>query len=191
MKEVVRKVRSDKKKDIKPIVPIEIYNLICDFSYITNLPIKDICEYFCMEGFKTEEVINHISSYFKQDYIYSNTLYHGDPSLTHSRYIKVNGNKMRLSIRFSKDFYNCLHQLAYCMNLTPASSCKLILESSLLNITIVNRFLKKYIPSNIDENRKKILRYDLKYIKKNNLYHDNDSLTNVIKIVFDEVKKRL
>jgi hypothetical protein len=195
LREEVRKVRSDKKIDVKPIVSIEIYNLVHDLHYVTGLPLKDICEYFCVQGYISKEVIEHIfCSYLKYDIWIGGTLHYGDSSRSHSRYLKVEGKKKKVSIRFSQDFYQSLHKTSYCMALTPTSCCRLILERSLLNITIVDEFLKKYTSSinDIDENRKRVLKKAIKYIKRNSPYPQNDlSATEIIKLLFQEVKGML
>ena len=77
-----RKTRSDKKRDLKPIVSLELYESMARLAYITCLPMKDIGEKICRAGLNSEKVISLLSAQFRRDYLMNETtLYPGTPNI--------------------------------------------------------------------------------------------------------------
>ncbi|MDA6082696.1 hypothetical protein OSJ97_24410, partial [Escherichia coli] len=59
-----RKTRSDKKRDVKPTISIDLKNCIYRLSYITNTPVKDVIETICEKGLQSRKVMEYLSEYF-------------------------------------------------------------------------------------------------------------------------------
>ncbi|MGN7183209.1 hypothetical protein ACTHRJ_20485, partial [Cytobacillus kochii] len=72
-----RQTRSDKKKDIKPTISIDLKNCIYQLSYVTNQPVKDIVEILCEKGLQSRKVMEYLSQYFRRDYQFFNTTFFG------------------------------------------------------------------------------------------------------------------
>ncbi|OIJ09430.1 hypothetical protein BKP35_16380 [Anaerobacillus arseniciselenatis] len=184
----MRATRSDKKKDIKPIVGIEIYECLCRLSYITNTPIKDVGENVIKEGLANINVIEYLSKHFKRDYWHGETLLRSlDKShLFNSRSLKIEGNKKRVSLRFEQKSYEHLSDLAYTLDLTVSSATSLLLDAALKNSKIVHRYIETYINSNLDPNRKQQLKAVLKFMNKNNLYEEKITLGLLINMIVED-----
>lgn len=181
-----RKERSDKKVDIKPTIPIHLYNCIADFSDISNQPIMNIVEFLCMKGIESKKVIEFISQYFLRDYWHGDTLYRGNPSLNHNRYIKKKERCQRISTRFTKEFFEKLEYLAFVLGLTPSSTTCLLLDYSIKDITIIDKFIRTYT-TELSEYQKDTLESALKYLNRNNPYREQITFWEVVKMLIDEV----
>ncbi|AIE58946.1 hypothetical protein [Bacillus methanolicus] len=83
-KEKERRTRSDKKRDVKPTITIQLKECIYRISYITNTPVKDVAETICEAGLVSRKVMDYLSQHFRRPVRLKNTLYMGDldrPSL--------------------------------------------------------------------------------------------------------------
>ncbi|MCJ7992628.1 hypothetical protein MUB15_31250, partial [Priestia sp. OVS21] len=72
VEEKQRKVRCDKKRDVKPTIPIHLKECIYRLSYITNTPVKDVTESICISGLKSPKVMDYLSHYFRRGFSFEN-----------------------------------------------------------------------------------------------------------------------
>ena len=68
-----RKVRSDKKRDVKPTISSNLKHCIYRLSYITSTPVKDVAETLCEKGLRSRKVMDYLSTYFRRDLKFANT----------------------------------------------------------------------------------------------------------------------
>lgn len=185
-----RKTRSDKKRDIKPTITSDLYECISRLSYITDRPIKDVGEAVCMKGLVSEKVIESISPNFKRDYwLNENRMFKGHGQMTHSRILRVYGEKRRIKIRLDQSTYDKLSDLAHSLDFTISSACSLLLEMSSLDPEIIQAFMDDYIDNNLDEQRKKQLRKVLKFINKHSPYEEDLSLLDLLNFIIEDFRK--
>lgn len=183
-----RKERSDKKRDIKPTVPLHLHNCLSDLSYVVNQPIKDVAEFICLEGMQSHRVIEHISPRFKRDYQLNNTHYIGDRNLEHNRYIiRKEKVRKRVSIRFTKEFYEQIDTLSFSLDLTPSSATSVLLEASIKDINIIDSLLKPYT-HRLDENKKRVLKDVIKYVRRDNPYIQSVGFMDIVRYFIDWLK---
>jgi hypothetical protein len=160
-----RKIRSDKKRDIKPHIPFSLYDIIDRLSYITRKPIKDICEHLCIEGLSSSFVLDNLSPYFQKDYSPSPGTIFIAQSENQSRRIKIFRKKRRVNIRFKQNDHNRIMNLSYALGLTIASTTSLLLIHAVRDINIINPLIQSHqFP--LDSNRINEISYVLKKIKK-------------------------
>ncbi|GAA0491448.1 hypothetical protein GCM10008986_16960 [Salinibacillus aidingensis] len=159
----LRKIRSDKKQDIKPHIPFSLYDLIDRLSYITRKPIKDIGELLCIKGLDSSFVLDSLSLYFTRDYSSQGTIYiaQSDDS---SRRIKIKAKKRRISLRFNPHDHNRLINLSHALGLTVASTTSLLLIYAATDIHIIQNIVQS--EGHLGNNRVKEARYVLKKAKK-------------------------
>lgn len=161
----LKKIRSDKKLDVKPFVPIDLYDCIERLSYIIRKPIKDVGELLCIYGIKSDFVLDSLSSYFVRDFSPggANTVYVAQSS-SGTRRIKIAGYKKRVSIRFKQSTYNQLYTLSYVAGLTVSSTVSLLLIHAFRDLTLLNNIIEPV--GTLDENRINERRYILKKARK-------------------------
>ncbi|MBU8908089.1 hypothetical protein [Desertibacillus haloalkaliphilus] len=181
-----RKVRSDKKKDVKPTIPEELYECIARLSYITQTPIKDVAETICIQGVQSKKVVEYLSNGFKRDFWMGQTLFKGDRDIEPSRIIRVKGNKRRITIRFKRDVHDQLCDLAYAMDLTVSSATGKLLDAAVRNTDIVHEYIEQYINETFDHQRQKQLKVVLDYINKHNPYDEEVSLMHLINMIAED-----
>ncbi|UDK94792.1 hypothetical protein EYB33_00010 (plasmid) [Lysinibacillus sphaericus] len=63
-----------KNSRVKPILSSDLKHVIYSLSYITGVPVQDICPELCMLVMKDRESIESLSKYFKE-ILYMATLY--------------------------------------------------------------------------------------------------------------------
>jgi hypothetical protein len=184
-----KKERTDKKIDIKPTVPLHLYNFIADLSDTTEQPAMNIVEFFCMEGIQSRKVIEFISPYFRRDYQFDNTTLRGNPDLTHSRYLRRNVPCKRISTRFTKEFTDEIERLMFALGLTSLSSATgLLLEVSVKDIDIMSKFVRLYA-YHLNKYQKDFLKKTLSYVYKNHLGREQVSFRDVVEMIIDEAKE--
>lgn len=190
----VRKIRSDKKRDVKPTVPLSLKECVERLSYITSLPIKDICEDICESGLHNKIVIEYLALNFRRNYLFSNStsnVFIGDLEKPSIQNEKILGMKERITIRFKQATYEEINRLAYALDVTPTKATGLLLDSTIRNSDFINKFLEKHIIQKLDVGRQKELKAVLKFINKNNPYNKEITISALVAYYFDEIKTGL
>jgi hypothetical protein len=179
-----RKVRSDKKRDIKPTISDALNECVHNLSYILNQPIKDIGEKIIMAAIDSRECIEGLSIYFKRDYRHGNTIFRGnlDAEVIQKRNII---QKERLHLRFKASDHERISALAYSMDCSISLSTTMLLISGIRNHAIFNKIVDSEVIRLLDPVRLKRLKMIQKYITKLNDQHI--SLFALISYVAHEV----
>ncbi|MGM0924637.1 MAG: hypothetical protein ACQEWW_26215 [Bacillota bacterium] len=183
-----RKTRSDKKRDVKPTISINLKDCIYRLSYITNTPVKDVAEILCEKGLQSRKVLDYLSQYFRRNLQYSNTVYMGDMGRESLQRKVQSGKNERITIRFSQTSYENIHALSRALDVTPSKATALLLDASIRNTNLLNAFVKTYLHEHLDKTRMKELKQVLNYIKKNNPYNEEISWFALLSIIFEDFK---
>jgi hypothetical protein len=186
IEEKKRKVRSDKKRDVKPTIHYKLHECISRLSYITNTPIKDVGETICLAGLSSKKVIECLSKEFRRGYKIENTVFIGDKNRLGGRAIKEEGFRKRITLRFPQSIHDDIGDLAYALDVTVSSATAMLLEASVKNTDIVNDYIKRYIESKLDDSRMKELKEVIRFINKNNPYDEEVTLSMIINFLFEE-----
>ncbi|MGM9988817.1 MAG: hypothetical protein ACI35O_16545 [Bacillaceae bacterium] len=186
-----RKVRSDKKRDVKPTVSISLKECIDRLSYITNRPIKDISEEICETGLYSRRVIELLAQNFRRNYTFKNTVFIGDLNLESVQKERIKGIKERITMRFTQNTYERINSLSYSLDVTPSKATALLLDATIRNSNFISEFLDKYVAQELDVNRQRELKAILKFINKNNPYDKEVTLSAIVAYYFDEIKTGL
>jgi hypothetical protein len=183
-----RKVRSDKKRDIKPTISAELKNCIHSLSYITNTPVKDVGETLCEKGLQSRKVMEYLSQYFRRDLRFLNTIFIGNLERESLQNKYQSGKNERITIRFSQTTYENISNLAQALDVTKSKATALLLDASIRNTNLLNAYVKLYLHENIDQARMKELKQILKYINKNNPYKEEISWFTLLAMIFEDIK---
>jgi|HigsolmetaAR206D_1030411.scaffolds.fasta_scaffold00003_178 hypothetical protein len=182
-----RKVRSDKKRDVKPTIPLSLYECVSRISYITRTPIKDVAEYLCVRGLEEQEVIEALSGRFRRKYWFKNTLFIGRPERMAERVLKSREPKQRISIRFPQIIHDQIADLAYSLDMTVSSATALLLDASAKHAGILDDYIARHVTNTLDSARKKQLKEVIRYLKKDNPYAEEITLARLISYIVEEV----
>lgn len=183
-REVGRKERSDKKKEVKPLIPIDLKDTIYRLSYITHTPVKDVSEKLCIAVIKDPRLISDLSQHFIRDIRIQSTIYIGNVS--NPRISKrLDGDKERVTIKFIMKDYNIIYDLGYALDCRPARVVALLLEIALKDIKIVNQYIKDHLESEVSQSQMKELRNIMRYI--NTVNNSNHSWAALLSQIVDEV----
>lgn len=184
-----RKTRSDKKRDIKPTISIELKNCIYRLSYITDTPVKDVTEIICLKGLQNKGVIEYLSQYFRRDYQFRNTLFIGSLENESLQRKYQSSKNERITTRFTQEMYEEIFQLSVALDVTPSKATAILLDASIRNTNLLDAYVKTYLNKHIDKNRMKELKQVLKYINHNNPYNEELSWFTLASLIFDEIKE--
>lgn len=161
-----RKVRKDKKIDIKPTIPTSIKSGLYQLSSITNQPVKSIGEYICMEGISSNEIIELLSQYFRRDYWHRSTLILGDLDRSSLQKVKLSASNERITIKFTNEFNEELKALAFSMDITPSKAAAILIDVTIKHTNFISDYIKKHVTSNLNYSRVIELREMLVFINK-------------------------
>lgn len=182
-----RKVRSDKKVDCKPTVPVELKECIYRISYVTNTPVKDIAEIICVSGLKSKKVIGLLSDYLRRDLQIGNTFYIGDLDRESLQKMK-NTKTERITTRFNQNDFESIRALAYSLDVTPTRAAAILLDKTIHHTNIVNRLAKEYVSGHLNESKMKELKKIIYYINRNGSSSEKISWVNLLSYFYDELK---
>jgi hypothetical protein len=183
----IRKVRSDKKIDVKPIVPIELKDCIYRLSYITDTPVQHVIEFICEKGIYSEKIIGDFSQYFQQTVRFNNTFHMG--SRERPRATKKDpGITERIYTRFSQSTYENIETLANALKVSPSRATCLLLDKTIQHKDIMNIFVRQYLSRELDDNRMRELKKALRFINKKNSTEEDYSWFVFLSNLYDELK---
>jgi hypothetical protein len=188
IKEKTRKVRSDKKKDVKPTLPVDLKECIYRIAYITGTPVKDLSVVLCEKGFLDYDVMNYLSEGFRRTVRLKSTLYMGDLSRPSLRSRLLPGQTGKITIRFDQLSYENLCTLSYALDVTPSRATALLLTATIHHSNIVNNYVIELIKGQVDELRMKELRKVLNYLNANNSNEAEVTWISFLSHLYDEVK---
>ncbi|MEK4966785.1 hypothetical protein MKX29_03665 [Cytobacillus sp. FSL R7-0696] len=183
-----RQTRSDKKKDIKPTISIDLKNCIYQLSYVTNQPVKDIVEILCEKGLQSRKVMEYLSQYFRRDYQFFNTTFFGQLERESLQRKYQSPKNERVSVRFTQWTYEDIRKLSDALDVTPSKATALLLDASVWNANLLNAMVKLFLHEQLDQSRMDELKRVMKYVSKNNPYNEEISWFNLLSFIFDEVK---
>lgn len=159
-----RKIRSDKKKQIRPSLNLEIYESIYRLSTITRRPVKDICEILILHGLKSDEILVSLSQYLKRNIQVKNSIYRGHIDNEPLYDVYTDARRNRVSFTLQMETYDLLYTMAYCFGVSVSKMAAVLLFESLIDIDFIESFLESYLDS-LNDTRKRELRKLLKYIQ--------------------------
>jgi hypothetical protein len=181
---VVRKLRSDRKRDIKPVVPADLYDCIARISFVTDTPIKQVGETLLINGLSNTEVIEDLSSLFRRDYNHTNEygdliLYHGDPSRTPIKMDNGDGDRSRLSMRFLREVHDQVRSLAYALDMTTSSTAALLIRYAFV-YELGLSYIERHIRDSLDPQRMSQLQEILAFM---NQYFNPENKMTISKLM--------
>lgn len=179
-----RKQRSDKKREVKPYITVDLKDMIYRLSYITSTPVKDICEFMCIYLIHDPKAINALSTHFKRDIRLNKTLYFGSLD-NHSINKRLNTPTERVTVRFKQMDYEFISILSYALDCSASRVVAVLLEIALTDIKVVNIYIKQHLYEHVTSGQMKELRNILKHLNRES--DENSSWATLLSIVADEV----
>lgn len=183
-----RKVRSDKKREVKPTIHIELKDTIYRISYVVDTPVKDIVETICLFGLDSRNVITHLSENFKRNVRFHNTLFMGDLEKPSVQRLKPGTRTERISTRLKQPDYENLVTLAFALDVTPSRAAALLIDASIRHSDFVNSYFQQQISETLNYNQMIELRKIINFINNNNPYDETVSWLALISYIYAEIK---
>lgn len=157
-----RKQRSDKKKDVKPTVKLELKDAIYRLSHITQTPVKAVAEQMVDYAINERDVTDNLSQSFRRNIRINNTLYRGSIDNVHVGR-RETGVCERLTLRLTQQSYEGVSVIAYALDVSPSRVCALLLDASMHDFRFINTYVSRYLNSQVSPEQMKELRNILRY----------------------------
>lgn len=182
--EVQRKERSDKKRDVKSVIIVELKDAIYRLAYITQTPIKDVAECMVVHAVSDREIIDNLSQSFRRDVRIDNTLHHG-----HIRNKRVSkreqGERERITLRLTQWTYEVVAVIAYALDVSASRVCALLLDESMRDFRFINGYVSHHLSGKITDSQMRELRNIIRYVNED---ADNQmTLASLLSSIVDEV----
>lgn len=183
-----RKVRSDKKTDVKPVIPVLLKKNIYRLSEICDLYVKDLGVILCAEGIQSKVVMDLLKPNFRRDVRLGNTIYFGNldnPSLQRKR---DKGFHERITIKFeSADFEN-IALLAHALAVTPSRATAILLDASIRDPDFIHTLMRDHSKrKRLTDEHQAELKKVMKYINSDNPYKSVITWADMLTYVGDFV----
>lgn len=179
-----RLTRSDKKRDVKPTIPLDLKDVLYRLSNITFTPVKDVCQEMTMLVLHDRKTIERLSKYFKRDLIMGNTMFVGNvENATMEKRPKIRGE--RVTIRFTQKEFESLALLSFALDCTTSRTVAILLDLSMQHIKFVNAYIKQYLTKELTDTQMNELQAILRYVSKEGESHH--SWASLIEYVIAEV----
>lgn len=184
-----RKVRVDKKTDIKPFVSNELRSCIYRLAFITDTPAKDVIEEILKSGVQRDKVISYLSQYFLKDIRIKNVVYFGEKERVP---VKTRGfstvTNPRIFTRVSSELHDVLSVFSYAMECSLSLTCTLLIEATVKDTDFVDDFAKKFISDKVDADRMEELKKVLKYINAGNPFDERITWSTLLNHIVEDVQ---
>lgn len=176
--------RSDKKRDVKPTLKLDLKDAIYRLSGITFLPVKDVCPALCMLVINDRRSIEYLSKFFKRDLLFDTTIFRGH--VTNKTIEKrLNGYGERVTMRLSQMEYAKVALLAFALDCTVSRATAILLEMSMREARFINAYIKEFLRHELSEPQMREFKEILRYINKHGESHH--SWASLLAHVVDEV----
>lgn len=138
-----RKKRSDMKREVKPLLPIDVKDAIYRISYKTHTPIKDVCEYLVVAAMNDRKILTELSACFQRNLKFEKTIFFGN---LNKRRIKkrFDGYKETVTIKFKHTDYEFICELGYALDCRPTVVVAILLQVAIRNKNIIENYMKNH-----------------------------------------------
>lgn len=180
-----RKTRSDKKRDVKPLVKSEVKEAIMRISHITFMPIKDVCEFLTVYAANDRNTLDRLTKFIKRSVRLDNTLYNGDSEAIPITK-RFSDSREKVTIKFKRDDFERISALAYAMDCTPTRATAILLTQGVRNVGAVNAFVRQYLSEELTPRQLEDLRQILSYTHRYD--DDNHSWLSVLSAIVGDIR---
>ena len=144
-----RLTRSDKKVDVKPTISENLKTKLYRLSETLDEPVKDVAERLCNDGCMNTLIIEEMQKWFRRDYHHGVTWTMGNQDRPRLR-IHTDTHKGKVTIKFKQKDYNQICKLAFALDITPTTTCAVLLMLTLRGRQFMQWYLGVY-GSKLDE----------------------------------------
>lgn len=140
-----RKVRSDKKVDVKPTLPSQMKRYLYDICFLSEEHVKDVAEKLCLVAIQYRPIIDVLRPNFRRNYIFENTVMMGNADLERMD-TSIKGSTGKVTIKFKKADFDRIADLAYALDVTPTTAAGLLIRNALSNKEFLGLYTTHHVP---------------------------------------------
>jgi hypothetical protein len=136
-----RKIRNDKKVDVKPTISIKLKQQIYKLSDLSGLYVKDLAETLIERGQISPLILDEIHDYFRRNYLCPPALHRGYLERPRLKLLLPNETG-KITIKFPQPTYDQLCQLSYALDLPPTTTTAVLLKKTIHNREFMFEFVR-------------------------------------------------
>lgn len=141
----MRKVRSDKKREVKPTLANNLKENLCHYSYVTNQPIKDACLFLIEKGLRNDSILREFQKIMIGDFQTENKLYIGNRKGGFPVKLKWSSKNERVTIKIPQLVYSELNRLSFAVGLSVSATSALMLKAVISSWSFKDEHLMFYM----------------------------------------------
>ncbi|MDX1769904.1 MAG: hypothetical protein R3328_00115 [Planococcaceae bacterium] len=149
--ESTRKVRSDKKKDVQPVVSGELKKQLFRFAFLCREPMKDAGERLCAIGSTSPIIMDEINCYFRRNIRIDNHQYIG--YLDRPRLQILQSKPEKITIKFPQESFEKLLNVSFALDLPLNQTAAVLLKKTITNQQFMKEYLEYHLPHLTDKER--------------------------------------
>ncbi len=183
-----RKVRSDKKRDVKPVIPVHLKKNIYRLSDVCKLPVKDLAVVICAEGIQSKRVMEYLRPNFRRGVRLANTIYFGSTDNPSLQPRTDGSHHERITIKFPTKDYEDIALLAHALDVTPSRATALLLNVGIRDPDFIHTLLSVHSRrKRLTEEHQIELKKVMKYINTGNPYKSSIAWADMLMYLGDFV----
>ena len=150
-----RKTRSDKKRDVKPTVSINLKSQLKTFAELCGEPTKDVAEKLCLDATTSKVIIDSMAKWFRKNYLYNNTIVVGDAERPKLK-VNIIGESDTVTFRLKQNDFDKLDDLAHALDLTPTTTAGVLFKVTLYNVEFMQQYAHDHLMHLTDKQKNDI-----------------------------------
>ena len=130
---------------------MDLKDLFYSISYVTQTPVKDVAESICRMALADDVILNGIAENFRRGVHLNNVFYNKKGVAALPK--RIDGERGRISIRFSQSMYDTIGAIAYALDCRPSRAVAIVLEMAVTDGRHVGAYLKWHVPERLGWNQ--------------------------------------
>lgn len=152
-----RKVRSDKKRSVQPVVSVELKKQLFRFAFLCKQPAKEAAEHLCVRGSTSPIIMDEINCYFRRNLSIENHHYMG--YLSRPRLTIIQKQAEKISIKFPQSSFESLFNLAFALDLPLNQTAAVLIKKTLTNIDFMNEYIRYQLTHLSEKDKQQVHEY--------------------------------
>lgn len=138
-----RKVRSDKKRDVKPTLSLFVKEDLYYYAYLTNQPVKDAALFLIANALRNEGILLELQPVMISDFIIENRIIKGNHTGQPTK-IRYKGETGKATVKFPQPVFEELRNLAFAIGITPTATAAVLIRKGLYNYEFMEEQIRHY-----------------------------------------------
>lgn len=181
-----KRQRSDKKRDVKPTILVELKDAVYRLSYITKTSVKDVVEQMIIHSINSRKIVDDLSKYFRRQIHMNDTIFRGNIGMPRIAK-REEGEREQVTTRLKQRDYEIVSALAYALDVSPTRVCAILLDAAMRDFHFINSYVRKYLTTELTPGQLNELQKILLFVNNDDEIEEKLSLADLLSLIVNEV----